>query len=177
VIKSTRRLVFLGLLSSLAFLLIYFLETPLPFFAPYLKYDASEVPVLLAAFGFGPAAGVMVEVVKTALFFLSGKDPTAPVGPSAMFVAGVTLTVVSGLVYARLRTKHRAVIALLLGTLAMTAVMLLVNSYVFMPLYGIPRGQAAVSASFAVAPFNLVKGLITSVLTLALFPRLKSFVD
>lgn len=172
-LQGTRRLVFLGLLSGLGLLLMFFLEFPLPLFPPYLKYDASQIPALLAAFGVGPWAGVAVEFVKSLLFLLSGKDPSGFIGPSAAFLAGATLTLTSGFIYRAYRGKGRTLLALIAGGLAMAVVMTLANYWVFLPAYGIPGGQVAAMATGVILPFNLVKGVVTTVIALILFSRLR----
>lgn len=172
--KRTRRLVLVGCLSAMSFLLMYFAEFPLvPFFPPFLKYDPSGVPSLLAALALGPGAGVAVEGVKGLLFALSGKDPTGVLGPAAAFLAGGSMAFVAGLVYHRWRRNGRIWLALATGTLASTVLMSLGNYFVFLPAYGVPRAQVAGMVTAVVLPFNLVKGIITSLIVWAVARRFR----
>ena len=56
---STRQLVTMALLCAIA-ILLSFVEFPIFPAAPYLKYDASFVAVMVAGFAYGPASGVAV---------------------------------------------------------------------------------------------------------------------
>jgi len=162
----------LALLSAISFLLMFALEFPLPGFPPYLKYDPSDVCGLLAAFSFGPAAGFTVELIKSILFFLSGKAAEGLVGASAALVAGGTLVVAAGKTYAL--GKRPLVLSLLVGTVSMTVVMVTSNYFVFLPLYGLPTHQITMPLIIAMMGFNLVKGVLTSILTMVVYQSLKS---
>ena len=57
-----RRLVVTAVLSALSASLMY-LEFSVPVVPSFLKYDFSDLPALIAAFGVGPLAGVAVELI------------------------------------------------------------------------------------------------------------------
>ena len=60
---ATRRMAAIGILSAMSSILMLF-EIPL-FFAPsFYKLDFSEIPILIGAFAYGPAAGVIMEFIK-----------------------------------------------------------------------------------------------------------------
>lgn len=170
--KSTRRLVTIGLLASLGFLLML-LEFPLPGFPPFLKYDLGGIPSILAAVAMGPGAGAAVEFVKNLLFAFTGKDPTTPLGPSAAFLAGASMAVVTAWVYRLRAGRGGLVLGLIGGVLAATGIMVLGNYFVFLPLYGVPAGEVAGMVAKVVLPFNLVKGALTSVIVLAVVRRVR----
>lgn len=170
--KRTRRLVLIGLLASMSFLLML-LEFPLPLFPPFLKYDASGLPSILAALTMGPGMGATVELVKSLLYLLSGKSSTGLLGPAAAFVAGAAMAEVAGFVYRRWRGTAGLVAALGIATLAAAVLMALANYFVFLPLYGVPAGQVAGMAAKVILPFNLVKGVITGVIVLAVVRRFR----
>ncbi|HPJ22513.1 MAG TPA: ECF transporter S component, partial [Clostridia bacterium] len=52
-----------GMLSAVSAILM-FLEIPVPLVPPFLKFDFSDLPALIAGFAFGPMAGVAVLLVK-----------------------------------------------------------------------------------------------------------------
>ena len=74
--KSLRvkRLVLLAMFTAIAAALITLVHFPLFPAAPYLQYDPADVPILIAAFAFGPAAGLIVTVLASFIqaFFLGG---------------------------------------------------------------------------------------------------------
>ena len=69
-VSSARRIAIVAVCSAIATVL-HILDFPLPFLVPsFYKLDFSEVPVMIAAFAFGPVAGVMVEFCKILLNLL-----------------------------------------------------------------------------------------------------------
>ena len=181
------KLIKISLLSVMAFLLMY-IELPIPIFPDFLKIDISDLPALLGAFALGPIAGVIVELVKNILHgLLAGK--TAFIGELANFLVGGCLVLVSGYVYKTKKSKGGAIIALLIGTIVMSVFAGILNYFVVLPLYekvlGFPidvvvkMGTALNSniknlASFiilSIIPFNLLKGIVVSGVTLAIYKR------
>jgi riboflavin transporter FmnP len=75
---SLHRLTRLALLAAVA-VALYRFSFSLPLFPPFLKYDASEVPVLVATLAYGPLTGLLLEVVKNLLHAISkgGANPSA----------------------------------------------------------------------------------------------------
>ncbi len=169
---KVRQMTILALLAAISFLLMFALEFPLPFFPPYLKYDPSQICGLLAAFSFGPGAGFLVELIKSILFFLSGKSADGIVGAAAALVAGASFVVIAGKVY-HSGNKKSPIPGLLTGTLTMTVVMVAANYFFFLPLWGLPTSQITMPLIIAMLGFNLTKGVLTSLLTLFIFKALQ----
>ncbi|WP_246143122.1 ECF transporter S component [Macrococcus equipercicus] len=160
---KTKRLILISLLSAISFILM-FIKFPLPFLPPYLTIDFSDIPALLALFTVGPAGALAVEAIKNILNFLF--TPADPVGPVANFLAGASFLLsiyfVSG--------RHHLVPAFLVATLVMAAVMSILNYFVLLPLYGMIMNLEDIAAnlkvivSAGIIPFNVVKGLVVSVI-------------
>lgn len=168
--RRTKALVRIGFLAACGLVLTFF-EFPILPSATFLKYDASEVPALLAGFGMGPAAGMATLLLKCVLFHFSGKNMTGLVGVSAMFVAGTALVLPASLVYSRMRTMAGALLSLLVGTISITVVMFFANMYIFLPLWNIPEQLRMSLLTTAVIPFNLLKGFASSAITFVLYKR------
>lgn len=173
--KSVQMVVRIGFLSAVGLVLTFF-EFPILPSAPFLKYDASEVPALIAAFGMGPLAGFLTVFLKSLLFHFSGKNMTGIVGTSAMIVAGTALVVPAGIVYARMKNIRGAVLGLLSGIVGITVIMFFANLYVLLPLWGIPEEIRASLVRSAVVPFNIIKGFTSSIVTFLLYKRVSSIV-
>lgn len=157
-----------AVLSALA-IVLYMVDFPITFLFPeYLKYDFSDVIALVASFAMGPLAGVAIELIKN-LVTLGAKSWVVV---SANFVAGATFVAVAGAVYMGNKTRTRAIVGMLAGAVAATLVMIPANALVFMPLYGIKQGTWA-AALYGVTPFNLFKGAATSVVTFAVYKRVR----
>jgi len=171
-LSDSRFLVRVAVLGAMGFALMY-IEFPLPFLPPFLKYDLGDVPALLAAFAMGPLAGILSEIIKCTIFFLSGKGDAGLVGAAANFIAGGALVAGAGLVYRRFHDLRGAVLGLAAGSLAMVAAMTIANIYVFLPLWGVPAEQVVPMALTATVPFNLAKGVLTSVITFVFYKRVR----
>lgn len=168
----------IAILSATAFILMY-LEFSLPLMPVFLKFDFSEIPVLLAAFSIGPWAGVIVEFIKNLLHLPF--THTAMTGELANFIVGSAFVLTASYIYHRNKTHKNAIIGMLCGTLAMALAGCLVNYYMNIPFYINAMGlklEDIIAATNAVGntmvkdlrslilwvflPFNLFKGLVIS---------------
>ena len=190
---NIRKVALVGMLSAVAAVLMYF-EFPLPFIAPpFYELDFSEVPVLIGTFALGPVSGMVIELVKILVKLIIKGTSTAFVGEVANFAVGCALVLPAGIIYHFKRTRKGAVLGMIAGTLTMTLAGMLLNAFVLLPMYAAAFGgmEAIVAAGTAVngsvdsvfgfvalcvAPFNLIKGLATSVLTFFLYKRISSLV-
>ena len=186
---NTRSIAVIGVLGALSGLLMLVLEVPLLFVAPeFYKLDFSEVPVLIGTFALGPAAGVVIEIVKLLIKLMFRPSTTGYVGELANLIIGCAMLLPAGLIYQAKKTKKRAMAGLAAGTVSMVAAGTAVNALVLLPFYGtvmpmdkiIAAGSAIFPAvhsvwTFAlwcVAPFNLIKGAVISLLTALLYKRI-----
>ncbi len=188
-VSPARRITIIAICSSLATVL-HILDFPLPFLAPeFYKLDFSELPVLLCGFYLGPSATVACEGVKILLKLLLKSTSTAFVGDFANFVVGCSFVLPATIFYHAHKSKHSAILGLALGTASMAILGSAFNAVYLLPkfaeLYGLPLEAilgmgAAIHPSIesvttfvilCVAPLNLVKGTMVSVLTMLLYKR------
>ncbi|WP_210135573.1 ECF transporter S component [Staphylococcus sp. GDX8P80P] len=178
--QQNKRLITISMLSAIAFILT-FIKFPLPFLPPYLTLDFSDVPTLLATFLLGPVAGIIVALIKNILNFLFNMGD--PVGPVANFLAGVSFLLSAYYVTKRQRqhahTPSSLVIGLAIGTIVMTIVLSVLNYFVLLPLYGMIFNLGDVFNNLkivilsGVIPFNIIKGVVISIIFVLLYNRLK----
>lgn len=186
---NTRMIAQIGMLGAIAVVLMLF-EIPLPFAPSFYEIDFSEVPVLIGCFSMGPMAGVLIELIKIILNLCINGTMTAGVGELANFVIGCALVLPAAFIYKRKKTKKGAVIGLVTGTLFMTFAGCFINAYVMLPTYAKAFGMpiealvemgSAVNASitdlftfvmFAVVPFNLLKGVLVSIIVLLIYKKI-----
>ncbi|SFS97618.1 ECF transporter S component [Marininema halotolerans] len=176
---STMKLTTVSILAGFAFLMQY-LNFPLPMFPPFLKVDFSELPALVAGLMFGPLAGVLVEFLKNLLHYLfSGSDTGIPIGQLANFVAGSIFVVTTVLITRKLQGIKGLVTGLTVATILMAVIMSIANYWVILPAYAFlihweVVGPAKTSlVLYGIGPFNLVKGVLTALLFIPLYQRLK----
>ena len=188
-VRPARRITIIAVCGAIAAVL-HMLDFPLPFLAPgFYKLDFSELPVMLCGFYLGPSAAVFCEVIKIILKLLFKSTSTAFVGDFANFVVGCSLVLPATIVYHTHKSKTSALWGCVVGTLILTFVGTFFNAIYLLPkfsqLYGLPLdaiigmgteinpGISNISTfvMLAVAPLNLVKGVMISVLTMLLYKR------
>lgn len=187
---SSRTIAKIAILGAAAFVLMMF-EFPLPFLAPpFYKMDFSEVAVLVGGFAMGPSAAVVIEGLKIILNLLFQGTSTMFVGELANFLIGCAMVVPAAAVYKRNKSRGTAMKGLIIGCLCMAAAGLVMNYFVLLPAYGFffhMSTEAIVGAGQAifpfiksklgfvvvcVVPFNLLKGLIVSAVTMLVYKHL-----
>ena len=188
-VSTARRISIISICAAIATVL-HMLDFPLVFMAPdFYKLDFSELPVLLCGFYLGPAATVACEGVKILLKLLVKGTSTAFVGDFANFVVGCSFVLPATIWYHAHKSKHGALVGLILGTLSMAILGSAFNAVYLLPkfsqLFGLPLDAiigmgAKINGSvhnvttfvmLCVAPLNVVKGTMVSFLTLLLYKR------
>ncbi|MGM9933498.1 ECF transporter S component [uncultured Clostridium sp.] len=168
--NKTNKLIKISLLSAIALILMYFDFPVIPIF-PWLKIDLSDIPALLGTFGFGPLAGVIIELMKNLLYFFIKGSSVA--GIMANFIVGSALVLPAGLIYHRKKSKKSAVLGMIAGLLVMEVAGILANVYILLPLYGMQMSSEELVKYVTVGllPFNGIKALMVNVLTYFLYKR------
>ncbi|WNB92972.1 ECF transporter S component [Bacillus sp. NEB1478] len=180
---KVKQMVAVSMLSTIAYLLMM-LDFPFPGLPAFLKIDFSEVPALLAAIIFGPAAGIMVEAIKNMLHYgIVGSFTGVPVGELANFIAGTLFILPVSYMFRKQHTVKQLSIGLITGTILMTTMMGFLNYVIILPAYTWFLGAQQMSSQMmldfvlkGVTPFNLIKSTIIALLFIALFTRLKPWV-
>lgn len=189
-LSKARSVSYVAIFSAIGAVLM-FLEIPL-FFAPsFYELDLSEIPVLICTFYLGPVAGVVCELVKILLKLLLKGTSTAFVGDFANFFVGCAFVLPASVIYHCKKSRKSAILGLAVGTVVMTIFGSAFNALYLLPkfsqLFGMPMdviislGTEANShitsiftmVLYAVVPFNLLKGVVVSLLTLLLYKRVE----
>ena len=132
----------------------------------------------------------MIEFCKILLKLLVKGTSTAFVGDLANFVIGCSFILPASLIYLFKKTKSRAIVGCVSGTLIMTVFGTAFNAIYLLPafskLYGMPldsiiamgaeiNGGVTGLVSFVclcVAPMNLLKGTVASLVTMLIYKPL-----
>ena len=170
---STAMIARLAMMTAVSIVLLLIVRIPFPP-APFLVYDPADVPIYITSFAYGPAAGLIVTLIVCFIqAFMLGGDGLY--GFLMHFVATGIVAVVIGLMYAKSKTKKRAIAALVTGVIVATAVMCVMN-LIITPLYmGAPRSAVVAMLPTAIIPFNLLKAGLNAVLTFILYKRVSGF--
>lgn len=172
-----QRMIRIAVLGALAFLMMLW-EVHVPGFAEFLKYDPGDIPALLATYTMGPVAGLGVQVIKAGLFWVSGKSQAGWVGVLANFMIGAALVITTGILHTLLTRMERkawawGLLSAVLGTVLMTALVVPPLAVIIYPFWGM-KGAAAWQFALNVStPFNLFKGMVSSLVSVALYRRLQ----
>ena len=184
-IQNVRMLTMTAVLSAIAFVLAFF-EFPVPLSPSFARMDLSDLPALIGAFAYGPVSGVLIELVKNALQLLTSS--TGGIGELANFIMGSSFVVAAGLIYKHHKTKKTAILACLIASVIMGVVATVVNYFILLPVFEafMPHDQLIASFGefmpfiktkldvvlFNAFPFNLLKGIGISIVTMLLYKRL-----
>ena len=186
---SIKNLTKIAILSAISAIIMLF-EFPLPFAPSFYELDLSEAVILMGGFAMGPMAAACMELLKNLLNLLINGTITAGIGELANFAMGCAFVVPASLFYKYHKTLKGAIVSLLIGTASLVVVGCVVNYFVMIPAYvalaNFPMEAILGMASkvnglvdsletmiiFAVAPFNLVKGVACSVINLLLYKKL-----
>lgn len=185
--KKVRVLTGCAMLTAVGVVLQY-LEISIPIMPSFIKLDFSDLPQLIGAFAYGPAAGVIICLLRNLIHMAVSNSGF--VGELSNFLMGATFALVAGLVYRRRKTKGGALLAGISGAAAMAAVCLPVNYFIIYPLYynvmGLPReavldmyrlvipGLESILKGILIfnVPFTLSKGLISTVISMIIYKPL-----
>ena len=181
----------ISVLSAISVIVMLF-EIPLWFAPPFYKIDLSEVVVLIGGFALGPVAAIFIELIKILMNFLMDGTTTAGIGELANFIIGLSFVLPAVYIYRYKKSVKTAIIGMVVGTIIMAIVGGLINLYLLLPVYstvfGMPMEALIEMGSvlnssitniytfvlLATTPFNLLKGVITSFVTLVLYKKLSS---
>ena len=187
-----RRIAACAILTAMAVLLMY-LEIPLPFMPVFLKFDFSELPVLIGAFALGPVWGIVIELLKNLIHL--PVTQTMGIGELSNFIAGTIYVGTAGIIYRKFLTKKGAAISMAIATRALAIIAIPVNAFITLPLYGSMMGfpleaiigmsasanplvKDKISLLLAVfVPFNLFKGIVVSVITFFVYKPISRLIN
>lgn len=186
--KTINYVVKIAILAALS-AVIMLLEFPLPFAPGFYKLDLSEAVILMGGFAMGPVAAAVIELIKNLINILLNGTTTAFVGEFANFLTGCALVVPASLIYKYHKTLKGAIVSLAVGTVSLVIIGSTFNYFVLIPafssMYHMPLDEIVSMGSklnplvsdlktlvvFAVAPFNIVKGVLCSLINLLLYKR------
>lgn len=180
-------------LSTILYMLKFPVSGVLPFMPSFLEIQFSNLPVLIGGFALGPIPGLLIVVVRTLL-----KLPfthTFGVGELADLVIGISLVLVTSLIYRTRKSKTSFIIALILGCFVWIVIGALSNYFFILPMYMEAYGFKAVygmlqsipgitEANYmikyiliAIVPFNLILSVSVSLITILVYKRISHLMD
>lgn len=188
--NKTKKLVLIALFSSVAAILM-FLDFAVPLAPSFVKFDLSELPVILGGYLLGPTSGVLIIILKLTIKLILKPSSTMLIGELSNFIASLTYMLPAVLYYRKNKTLKGAVVSLVLGTLISAIVVTVADYFVIFPLYAnlfmsmdvIIKAGNAINKNInsllslmliSIFPFNIFKYGVTSILTILLYKKLKN---
>lgn len=185
---STKTMTKVAILSAISYILMY-ISIPIPgIFPEFLKIDISDVPAIFGGMSLGPIAGFTIVLIKN-LFQAMTASTTVWIGEIANMLIGGSYVIIVSMVYRKRKDIKGLLTGFVVGTIVMIIVGCLSNYYMLLPFYAtVMPMDAIISAGqiinpnvkdlgsfviWMIAPFNLVKAVLISVLTLPLYKKME----
>ena len=156
---TPKQMVMLALLASIAYLIVSLVRIPVVLF---LKYEPKDVIITIGGFLFGPMASFVVSLLVSLIEMVTISE-TGPIGALMNLLSTCCFACTASYIYKKNRTLKGAILALVAGSVFMTAAMILWN-WLVTPLYmGVDRATVQGMLLSVFLPFNLLKaGLNTA---------------
>ena len=182
---STKQIAFIGICAAISFVLM-FVKFPISYLG-FLELEVSDVPAAIVAIIYGPISGVLVELIKNVLHLTA--TSTGMSGELSNFMVSLGFVIPLGLVAKKSKSTKNLILGFVLGTIGLALMGMFTNYFITVPLYLSLFGEEAVMGMvqatipsidnlaklvmIGITPFNVVKGLIISVVTFLLYKGLK----
>lgn len=169
--QNTKKLTMLAMICALAYAAMLLSKMVPPFIplAPYLTYDAKDIIIVIGGFIMGPLAAAAISVVVATIEMFTVSQ-TGIIGMIMNALATCAFTCTASIIYKKRHTMAGAVTGLALGSLVMTAVMVLWN-ILLTPLYvpEMTRRDIIAAVPTIFIPFNLIKCGLNVAITLLIY--------
>lgn len=169
---QTVRLAKMAMLAAISIVLMILIRIPFPLL-PILEYDPADISIMIGAFAFGPAAGIVITVIVSLIQCIAFAS-TGWYGGLMHIIATGTFVLVAANIYKIKKSKKGALIALATGIIVAVIVMMPANYFITSSYFQMPR-EALIPMLPAIALFNFLKFGINSVVTFLLYKRISGF--
>lgn len=173
--KRTRFMAVCAMLSAMA-VILQLMAAVIPKIGGFLDIEFSDLPAIIGTLALGPLCGVLIELIKNVVH--CAFTTTGFVGELANFVVNGTFVLVLGLIYKAHKTKKTAIAGFAAATIVYTLAAMAANYFLMFPLYmpDAPKNVIWAMILSTVTPFNIVKGIVLSVITLLIYKKLSPII-
>lgn len=175
-LKNTRALTVMAALTALSVVLVSIIHFPLFPTAAFLEYDPANIPILISAFAYGPAAAFVITILTGGIQALTVSASSGIYGFIMHVISTTVLCLPAGIIYKHKRTRKSAIFALLTGIVLMACVMLVANHFITPYFMGVPTEAVDAMLLPVILPFNLIKACVNAFVTLLIYKPLSKFV-
>lgn len=188
-VLTTKNLTMIAMFSAISAVLMVF-EIQLPFSPSFVKFDFSDLPVMLGGFLIGPFAGGIIVFMKILLHFLLNGTTSFFVGDLSNLLLTLSFVLPASFIYQQKKTKKTTIQGLLVSIICTSLLAIIFNLFFFFPLYLKVLNLKMVDLInmihvvnplvkdvftmivFSLLPFNLFKYSIVSMITMLSYKKL-----
>ena len=188
-VLTTKNLTMIAMFSAISAVLMVF-EIQLPFSPSFVKFDFSDLPVMLGGFLIGPFAGGIIVFMKILLHFLLNVTTSFFVGDLSNLLLTLSFVLPASFIYQQKKTKKTAIQGLLVSIICTSLLAIIFNLFLIFPLYLKVLNLKMVDLInmihvvnplvkdvftmivFSLLPFNLFKYSIVSMITMLSYKKL-----
>ena len=188
-VLTTKNLTMIAMFSAISAVLMVF-EIQLPFSPSFVKFDFSDLPVMLGGFLIGPFAGGIIAFMKILLHFLLNGTTSFFVGDLSNLLLTLSFVLPASFIYQQKKTKKTAIQGLLVSIICTSLLAIIFNLFLIFPLYLKVLNLKMVDLLnmihvvnplvkdvftmivFSLLPFNLFKYSIVSMITMLSYKKL-----
>ena len=188
-VLTTKNLTMIAMFSAIAAVLMVF-EIQLPFSPSFVKFDFSDLPVMLGGFLIGPFAGGIIAFMKILLHFLLNGTTSFFVFFLSNLLLTLSFVLPASFIYQQKKTKKTTIQGLLVSIICTSLLAIIFNLFLIFPLYLKVLNLKMVDLInmihvvnplvkdvftmivFSLLPFNLFKYSIVSMITMLSYKKL-----
>ena len=188
-VLTTKNLTMIAMFSAISAVLMVF-EIQLPFSPSFVKFDFSDLPVMLGGFLIGPFAGGIIVFMKILLHFLLNGTTSFFVGDLSNLLLTLSFVLPASFIYQQKKTKKTTIQGLLVSIICTSLLAIIFNLFLIFPLYLKVLNLKMVDLInmihvvnplvkdvftmivFSLLPFNLSKYSIVSMITMLSYKKL-----
>ena len=188
-VLTTKNLTMIAMFSAISAVLMVF-EIQLPFSPSFVKFDFSDLPVMLGGFLIGPFAGGIIVFMKILLHFLLNGTTSFFVGDLSNLLLTLSFVLPASFIYQQKKTKKTTIQGLLVSIICTSLLAIIFNLFLIFPLYLKVLNLKMVDLInmihvvnplvkdvftmivFSFLPFNLFKYSIVSMITMLSYKKL-----
>lgn len=162
--SNIKKITVVGMMTALAYICMFVFRIKVSF----LTFDAKDAIIAITSLIYGPIWGGLTAVLVPVLEFFTVSD-TGVYGLIMNTLSSVTFAVVCGMIYKYKRDFNGAILGVVASAFSVTAVMMVANLFITPLFMGVERSVVVDMLPTLLLPFNAVKAILNTALTLVLY--------
>ena len=174
-ISAVQKIVYGSMFTVISLILAFFIKFPVIPATPYLKFDISDVPVFVATMLLGPQTGLSILLcvcsLRCILFSSAGI-----VGFVIRMTSSINVLFL-GYLYNKPKNIVRTTLTIILSIFACLIIKIPLNYVFWVYFWGIPKANLDEFMLSVIIPFNIIKIIVNSVLSVYVSRVIEKFLS